>query len=397
MENKKFCIKPFNSIHVGTTGRISACCVSRTKHSDFKGNLYFNVKEHTIQDFWTSDYIKNLRSQFLKGERPKECQTCWREESQNITSLRQFTNRQYQILGNKDPQKYLKILKKENLLHPEDYNLDISNLCNLKCYMCHGGSSSKLLVENNVLGIEKLNQSDYEYTDDKIEHLIQQIIEHKVKYITLQGGEPLLNPNIIKILHKLSEKDYANKISVWITTNGTIYNDRIPQILQQFGNVKLIFSVDGVGKVNDYLRFPSKFSEIESNIKKYKNLDNATFMITCTVQNFNLLNVREMIDFAHDMSIHLYLNYLHWPSYLHLSVLPKKIKERALEKIRNTEKEKLIHVTNFDSLLDVITNQINVTDVSKMQTFKNMIVTRDRYRKIDIKDFIPEISQVLNI
>jgi uncharacterized radical SAM superfamily Fe-S cluster-containing enzyme len=121
--------------------------------SNFKEKSFFNIRENSINDFWNSDYRNYVKNEFLEGNILPECSLCQRNEKQNIKSERQFANQHYGILGNKPGNYYLKHLKKENLEHPEDYNLDITNLCNLKCYMCTGTSSSKLLIENNDLGI----------------------------------------------------------------------------------------------------------------------------------------------------------------------------------------------------------------------------------------------------
>ena len=196
MEKNKFCIRPFNSIRVDTDGCMSTCCRINSKHSKFKGKHDYNLKTNSIKDFWQSDYRKTLAQSFLNSEQSKECQICWDEEKRGIKSFRQFSNNEYGILGNKKPSEYLALLKKDNLTHPEDYNLEITNLCNLKCYMCKGGSSSKLLVENNDLqladsdGIRNKKQEDYDVDDVRLDYLIDEIVEENVTSITLQGGEP---------------------------------------------------------------------------------------------------------------------------------------------------------------------------------------------------------------
>ena len=256
-KQNKFCIKPFNSVFLDTDGRIATCCA-------IEPDPKFNIKTHSFKDFWDSDYRKKLLNAFLNKEQPKECQECWYDEERGFKSERQFANTEYGVMGNKSPAEYLELLKKNNISHPEDYNLNITNLCNLKCYMCVGKSSSKLLVENNDLGIHKLNQSDYDISNERLDQLMEEIVQNNVTVITLQGGEPLMNPKIIKLLEKLSDKPTAKKVKVWITTNGTMYTDRISEILNKFSEVKIIFSVDGVGRVNDYLRFPSNFENIKS-------------------------------------------------------------------------------------------------------------------------------------
>ena len=398
MEKNKFCIRPFNSIRVDTDGSMSTCCRINSKHSEFKGKHNYNLRTNSIKDFWQSDYRKTLAQAFLNSEQSKECQTCWDEEKRGIKSFRQFSNNEYGILGNKKPSEYLTLLKKQNLSHPEDYNLEITNLCNLKCYMCKGGSSSKLLVENNDLqladsdGIRNKKQEDYDVDDVRLDYLIDQIVEENVTSITLQGGEPLLNPKIIKMLQKLGEGDTAKKVKVLITTNATQYSERILNILRKFEKIHIIFSIDGVGKVNDYLRYPSDFHQIKSNVKNYKTLGNATFMITCTVQNINLLYVKDMIEFAWQNGIHLKLGILDIPSYLHLSVLPTITKKKALQKLLDVDKNQLTHVSNFEVLKSLLESDIDREQVDEIGIFKSIISKRDSYRKINMADFVPQLA-----
>ena len=401
MEKNKFCIRPFNSIRVDSTGSMSTCCKIDAKRSKFKGKHDFNLKTNSIKDFWQSDYRKTIAQAFLNSEQSKECQICWDEEKRGIKSLRQFSNNQFGILGNKKPSEYLALLKKQNLSHPEDYNLEITNLCNLKCYMCKGGSSSKLLVENNDLGmadndgVRNKKQKDYDVDDVRLDYLIDQIIEENVTSIALTGGEPLLNPKIHKLLQKLGEGDMAKKVKVEITTNATQYSEKILNILRKFEKIHIIFSIDGVGKVNDYLRYPSDFHQIKSNVKNFKTLDNATFMITCTVQNINLLYVKDMIVFAWQNSIHLKLNILDVPSYLHLSVLPTITKKKALQNLLEVENNHLTHVTNFEALKTLLESDIDREQVDEIGIFKSIISKRDSYRKINMADFVPQLANDL--
>ena len=397
--NKKFCIRPFNSIHIATSGDMKTCCKLRTNFSKFDGNTNFNIKNNSINEFWNSDYQKYLKAKFEQNILPEECAQCFTDENKNIRSERQFANQHYKIFGNKPASYYLKHLRKENLNHPEDYNLDITNLCNLKCYMCNGESSSKLLVENNDLGIANLNQSDYEVGGQRIDSLIQEIENNKVNIITLQGGEPLMNPKIVKLLHVLSNKSIAKSLSVWITTNGTQYTDKIFQTLQLFKQVKLIFSIDGTGTTNDYLRFPSKWSDIVDNVKKFRTLNNATYQISFTVQNLNILDVHNIIKFSKKQNIHLKLNLLSRPSYLQLHVLPKKTLQEAKITLKDISESDVIHVTNFHEIRQKVINAYeNKNPINdQIKVLKTMIKKRDGYRNIQIKNYLPELAQHLNI
>jgi sulfatase maturation enzyme AslB (radical SAM superfamily) len=397
MENKDFCIRPFNSLNLKTDGSMSVCCEIVPSKTEYVGKKEFNLKKNSIEEFWKSDYRKYLIKNFQEKRRPKECQKCWEKEDIGAKSQRQFSNRQYKILGNKTSEEYLNLLGIKDLEHPVDYNLDITNLCNLKCYMCTGASSSKLLVENNYLGYENLDQKDYDYEEDKLSYLVDQIEKNHVTHVTLQGGEPLMNPKIISLLEKLSVKKTAEKLSIWITTNGTMYNKKLFETLNAFQDLKIIFSIDGVDKVNDYLRFPSDFSQIRSNVINYLNLKNATFMITNVVQNFNLLYVNDIIEFANTYNIHLHLHILTGPPVLHYSVLPYSTRRKALEKLQNIDQQKVTHVTNFYTLLENLSADIDKDTSNEIERFKDIITKRDSYRKVSLSNFIPELATDLNI
>ena len=399
MENKNFCIKPFNSVNINTDGNINTCCRIQPKLSKFKGDSkFYNLKKDTVKSFWNSDYLKHLQGEFSNEQRPSECQSCWSDEKKNFKSERQWANNHYKIIGNKKPEYYLKHLKKENLPYPEDYNLNISNLCNLKCYMCGGKDSSKLLVENVNLGIEDVKQKDFDIPIEKVVEMINEMLKNKVTNITLQGGEPLMNPKIISLLKNLAgKKDFAKNISVWITTNGTQYSPLILNTLQKFKTVKIIFSIDGIGKVNDYMRYPSQWNVIENNVKNYLNLKNASFQITYTIQNLNLLYIKKMIDFCQEMKIYLKFNLLTTPSYLKLNVLPEQtllLAGKIISKLPND----IIHVENLQGIKNLVNQALERQDTDQdLEVFKKIMKKRDAYRKISMKNYLPELAEHLNI
>ena len=205
-------------------------------------------------------------------------------------------------------------------------------------------------------------------------------------------------PHIL-LLQKLSTKKLASNLSVWITTNGTQHTEKLHNVLSKFKKVKLIFSIDGVGKTNDYLRYPSNWPDIENNVKKFKKLTNATHQISFTVQNLNLLDITRIIKFSRKNKIHLKLNLLFAPRYLQLHVLTKKILKKALDNLKTVDNKDTIHVTNFNTIKEKIqlALQDNRSNQLELSNLKEIIAKRDSYRKIHIKNYLPEIVKGLNI
>jgi hypothetical protein len=169
--------------------------------------------------------------------------------------------------------------------------------------------------------------------------------------------------------------------------------------LSKFKTVKIIFSIDGVGKTNEYLRYPSRWADIENNVKKFRILKNATFQISFTVQNFNILDIKNIINFSNTHKIHLKLHLLYIPRYLRLHILPKQILQTALDLLETIQDSDVIHVTNFNGIKSQIQSALDDSKTSEKELDEliTVIGKRDAYRKTSIKNYLPEIAKGLNI
>ena len=387
-DKSSFCVRPFNSVVIKTDGSIRPCC-------QIKSTPY-NLKTHEVGQYWSSDYLSNLRQKFLQDEKPDECKNCWDQEKNMMKSHRNESNSQYGTIFKKNYLQNLQFIKKNNLSYPEDVELNITNICNLSCQMCTGKFSSKLLIENNYLEFEKLKQSDYDL-DEKIKYKIEQIASHDLKLLNLIGGEPLVNKNILTLLEKLVISGQSKKITLHITTNGTTCNAKIIKLLRAFKNLRIMFSMESVGKYNDYMRYPSNWQNIEKNINQFKTLDNAYPYINATIQNLNILYLEPLIEFAHINTIFLNFSRLINPLYLEFDNLPINLLKKSYDILNNIDKDKLTHTKNVKEIINLLKIKIsNYThDKKKFATFTDMIRKRDQYRKISIKDYMPEIYNII--
>ena len=386
--NSNFCIRPFNSVVISTDGSLRPCCmINKDKN---------NIKNTNIKEYWEGEYFVNLRKKFLNNEKPKECENCWNEEKHNLVSHRLKSNFEYKAIFKNNYIKNLKLIKKSNLDYPEDIEISITNICNLKCQMCSGSESSKLLVENNDLQFENNNQKNFSL-DKKNYYKIEEIIKQDFKLLNLRGGEPLINKIIINLIQKLVETKKAKDITLHITTNGTTCTNKILQLLSHFKKVRIMVSVESTGKFNDYLRYPSTWKEIEKNILNFQSLKNVYLLFNTIIQNLNILYLEPLIDFAYTHNIFLNFRILKKPIYLELDNLPIDILKKSYEKLKQIEEKKLIHTKNIYETINYLENIIKnfKFDQNKFDMFKNMIKKRDQYRKISIKDYMPEIHNII--
>jgi MoaA/NifB/PqqE/SkfB family radical SAM enzyme len=262
--------------------------------------------------------------------------------------------------------------------------------------MCSGKESSKLLIENNDLNFENYNQKDYNF-NKKNYYKIEEIIKQDFKLLNLRGGEPLINKIILNLIQKLVDTKKAKNITLHITTNGTTCSDKILRLMDHFKNVRIMFSIESIGKFNDYMRYPSNWQDIEKNILKFQKLKNVYVYINTVIQNLNLLYIEPLINFAYLNNIFLNFSKLSKPQYLEFDNLPLDLLKKSYDKLYNIDKKKLIHTKNIKEIIDLLKIKINnyKYDKKNFVMFTDMIKKRDQYRKISIADYMPEIYNII--
>ena len=392
-----FCIRPFTHADIVTSGKLRVCCEIKPELTKFKGKAKFNVKEG-FNKFWTSDYRKYLMESFLSNKRPRECQECWKRESKNLESERITGNRKMKYIFKANHETHLKKLNLWNITSPQDMTFAITNLCNLKCQMCKGMFSSTLLSENKKLGFEKnISQKDFDWDKGTKLDFIENVIKHDLENMTILGGEPFIVPEIYKILKALSQKKaLLGKLDLTLFTNGTTCNKKMLDTLKKFKKLHLIISMDSTNKNSDYIRYPSNWLNIKKNIDTFKTMPHVKLSINAVVQNLNILYIDNLIDYAYKNKLHLNLSPISEPEYLQFDNLPLLILQKSLEKLQKIDLEKTIHVTNFKDILEqlkIIVAKKQQPDHIKFKKFTSMIRARDQYRKISIKNYMPELAK----
>jgi len=82
------CMLPWTSIETRPDGGYKPCCLYSGELKDPNG-IKYNTKQHSIMEVMNSPAMEELRSKFLAGEKPVECDSCWKEEDSNKLSKRQ--------------------------------------------------------------------------------------------------------------------------------------------------------------------------------------------------------------------------------------------------------------------------------------------------------------------
>lgn len=339
-----------NQACIRADGQYRMCCVSMEPTNKE------TVKTHTPIEWLNSNTIQNARQQFANNVWPDACNKCKINEENGIQSMR--TNDKEYGPG---------------LSH---LDLRFSNSCNLSCIMCFPGSSSSLHYEHEKLLSEGKESpwgtqrfSVYNWYDDDLGDIFANLSDLREVYLT--GGEPMMVKHLDKFLEKLD-----SSVEVRFNTNGTIVNPKVYEQLKRFKYVNMCFSVDGIGKVNDYIRWGSEWSAVENNIYKLAELSNIDISIGPTVQIMNALYYNELTEWAQTNHFKMYDNVLMYPLYLNLKNADDIIKQQ-------TPKFAYWHNSNSDG--------------SEREKFIKYTRILDASRRCHIKDYLPEVADIYGI
>ena len=120
--------------------------------------------------------------------------------------------------------------------HPAMLDFALSNRCNLRCVQCSGTFSSSIRRER-----ERRPPLPAAYDDRFFEELDEFI--PGLERTQFKGGEPFLIPENRRVWDRILT--IGRQPEVCITTNGTIWNDRVAGYVETLG-ADLIISVDAV-------------------------------------------------------------------------------------------------------------------------------------------------------
>jgi glutamate-1-semialdehyde 2,1-aminomutase len=220
----------------------------------------------------------------------------------------------------------------------------------------------------------------------------------KLKRLYITGGEPFLEPKFAELVDHLISKGAAKNIDLEVTTNATLLNEGLLEKLKSFNSLYLMVSIDGVGAVHEYIRYPARWSVIEKNLRSLRDYGFAPFLVP-VVQAYNMLSLADIYRFSRDLGIGIGFNVLQDPKWLGMSVMPlncHRLAARRLREILDNEKfeenymqgqiEPLIR--NFESFNEAM-------DHEGLRTFNIFTNDLDSSRGQNFKQSLPELYNLI--
>lgn len=446
-----FCILPYMHAQTKPNGQIKPCCRFDHKHLDYKlpdGRFKFdkfNINNSlSFTDALFSEEWQDIRDAMEKGEPVSGCRKCYQEEDFAYNNI------------DKNQKNYIKSMRgKENWFWNNDnqqaitsknqigkiryLELALGTYCNLKCRTCTADLSSSWVQDEAALSKKYPDRKIYNHLPTLESNWNVKDFEC-VEEIKFTGGEPMLHPNFIRIIDLIIDTGRSDQIDLDIFTNVSwIPKDKVLSRLRKFRTVCINLSIDGLGKVNDYVRAPSEWPIVEDSVKHWlieeKTFPNK-FVIKWApcISIYNIWQFDKMIEWWFGLQESIkdknwwesitytqnngdieisqltsVINIVHDPKYLSAALYPDKAaltnrilltKRKFVSKIEAAiadEKDRWavkLHIEGmFNKVIGALTLPI---DSNLLKTFIEYTADLDNLRGEDLRTAIPELWNRIN-
>ena len=382
-ENPSFCVFPFVQLYTFSDGTATCCRSSR---------VITKIKDY--QDWHSDKNYQDLRQKMLDGVRvPEHCGFCYRQEAAGMMSPRQTEITEWaQRLDIQTVQDLI------NLKQPAYYDIRPSNRCNLQCRMCNPDDSHLIDKEYQQLGIEwtgaRLMGAPKHYVGFDVVDL------DTVQKLSVAGGEPSIMIEFYEFLQRcinLARTDFE----ISITSNANRFSDKFKSLLQHFSNVNFIISIDGIGHLNHYIRYPSHWPSIVENMQ-YLKAQKILFSTHTTISIYNVHALHTIFEFMdqHFPGVIADWDFVENPKHMSPFVFPDaQSVVDSLERVVETKCYKnagKIFRDRINTLLEYFSTHAEPDPMSLKQFFE--INDRlDHSRNMKLIDHVPVLDKYRNV
>ena len=327
---KPFCVLPYVQFSTTVSGDYQACCIAKQQKE--------NIIDISPLEFFNSNHMKQLRYDMLQENiSPLIKDTCYKciineKNTGNSKRLQNLYTTRDDKVG------VLKQSTLKNISENKDVNLTptdmdsfkikiFGNLCNLKCTMCNpNGEWNKPAI---------INPSKHMDMNKFLNDL--KIVLPTTNQIEIVGGEPFLYPETFELVNWIVENDLAKNLEIRFVTNGMTENFDLFSLFKYFKQVTVMFSVDGFGKKDEYIRTGTNWEEKVMLMKNVAQIPKVKMSFSTTTQLLNIGYLDEIHDFiTNTFGITPRLNNsLSFPNWARAVNVPKKIANKYLKRYEN--------------------------------------------------------------
>jgi organic radical activating enzyme len=348
---------------------------------------------------------KMMRKMMQDGDRPSECEYCWRIEDMNRNSVsdRVFKS----VIYTEDDLK-----KAYDLDHNADVNLKTFEIafdrtCNLACSYCNASFSTTWAKDINKNGPYENLVSDgagafhhngswaESFTDDNNPY-IQAFwkwwdngLSTSLDELRITGGEPLMSKHVWKLIDWFQEQNSDMRFA--INTNLIAKDSIIDKLIDKSKNIKnfeIYTSCEATGLQAEYIRDGLSYSQWKKNLLRINNEANVKGLhIMMTINSLCLFSITDFLDEIYEIKEqnnsvlpNVSVNLLRFPSFQSPLALPNHIKDFCRTNLLNwynKNKEKKFWTDYEKASIERLIDYLEIVDAPHRRTSNKITLWRD--------------------
>jgi len=441
-----FCVLPWIHLATRPNGDMRLCCTANASGAgeDHEVGLVkmedgrpANFARNTPLEAFNNDYMKSVRTTMLRGEIPASCKGCFDEEAQGVVSKRIWETATWMNDEGVDIQELISQTEQDGTVPERLQYLDLrlGHTCNIKCVMCSPHDSSKWVGDWQKLipvlqdpDVKKQMRWDKKEFNNKWherkefwDELYAQI--PNLKQVYFAGGEPLMIREHKTFLEEIVRQGYEQNILLRYNSNGILVDQELIALWSKFKKVKFAISIDSYEERDEYIRFPTKFTDVESTLRLLDDTpDNIHISIATAVQIFNIKTIPDFIKWkvtSNFKKVNVGLidgnmmggglvnaHLVHIPTFLNITMLPAEDKQDVHNRFAELKQWLWDNYTQDDDFWlhnpkgwrqwQGLLNYMDSKDSTHLLPgFKEYVNKLDNIRGLCAANFFPELGHLL--
>ncbi len=309
---------------------------------------------------------KEMRRMMQKGERPRECEYCWKMEDMKKDAVSDRTFKSI-IYSDEELQQAYEADANENT-NLKTFEIAFDRTCNLACSYCNASFSTtwakdikkngpyENLVSDGAGAFHQDGSWAAPYDNDEDNPYIQAFwkwwesgLADSLEELRVTGGEPLMSGNTWKLFDWFNAQDTNMRFA--INSNLIAKDSIIDKLIDKTKGMKhfdLYTSCEAVGEQAEYIRDGLDYDMWLRNTKRLLtegNCNNINIMMT--INSLSLFSITEFLDEVYKLkeltqsrTPTVSVNLLRFPSFQSPLALPNHIKDYCHNKLNTWWQER---------------------------------------------------------
>tara|TARA_X000001388_G_scaffold36357_1_gene25699 strand:- start:3782 stop:5071 length:1290 start_codon:yes stop_codon:yes gene_type:complete len=412
--NKTFCMAPWTHTYLSPQTERRMCCASREPAQSFKqyidtGNDSKAYNPLTLKEHWNSQHMRSVRKRMLQGKTLPECEVC-NDKLLNTDVYKSYWNHLFEHLIDKaftDTQE-----DGTTTMPVISYDYRFNNLCNFKCRMCGSMLSSSWeseqrkhkdwSISSSPWMEPKLREQIKSFQDTQVVNEFMHGVENQtIREIYWCGGEPLMWDIHWTAMQRIIDLGFAKEVYVRYNTNlsrTTYKKQNVFDMLKDFQDWQICASLDGTGKIGEYIRDGLDYDSWLNNFKEGKSASTnpRQMRIDYTITMPGLLELKNMFDLSRELDVQILTKVMFTFSNDEI-FSPLSLPKNLLHKIVDDALDYIEPKANWkqQSMVDVLHNLKTRQCFVPSLKGKNKQIAIDKIRKKSITEVLANNIELL--